>query len=116
MYSSLVRYRFAMLLLWAALVLATNPVWHAIGHTYDEASGPHSSHNEGASEHGFENSASDEDLCVYCEGTFQSTEATDVDVPARDFVYYQQLIVLDTGYLCPNSFLNIKLRAPPFRA
>ena len=61
MTSKVIRYRYAMLLLWASMALVSNPLWHAISHD-------HSDHGDEAVVDIF---WVGEDLCPHCDAVSQ---------------------------------------------
>ena len=106
MISTPIRYRYAVLLLWAALALVTNPVLHAFSHDHVDEFG--NGHAHIADLHWAE-----QDLCPYCDAVSQVVvpPATDVSIvpvrlPGR---------IEPTAPLYPDLRLRVstRLRAPP---
>ena len=103
-----IRYRYAALLIWATVAVVTNPVLHAIGHSFNDE---HShAEEDGASIH-----LISQDLCPYCDALAEyavacQPEAKDgVLVPLWDI---EPSIVL---YANHRDFLSIRPRAPPVK-
>ena len=105
MISNPVRYRCAVLLLWAALFMVVNPVWHAISHD-------HIDHHQ-------EPSDSDtrwvqEDFCPHCDAVSQVFDLPTASDVIMSWFPGAQL----TAYVSFNAdlrfLLSTRLRAPPF--
>gem|GEM_PF-1500388 len=107
-----IRYRFAVLLLGAAIALLLNPVLHAFSHNHHD--------HFGSSEH-VEDHISDiqwtlPDLCPYCDAVSQFVEppATEASIVPVVLQWDNQPFIV----LYPDLRLRLstRLRAPPFIA
>ncbi len=105
MASNWIQYRRTLLLLWAALAMATNPVWHAIGHHID----CHDDERESV----FLSEWTAQDLCPYCDGVspFEKTKNA-VNSPAT-LILQEKTPAFIHLYSGLRLHLSTRLRAPP---
>ena len=106
MTSNAIRYQYAKLLIFAAVALATNPVWHALGH---ELSGHHSHEIE----EGVNIQWTTEDLCPYCDAVFQHaiTGQSEIRIGVLGLLCDIQPLYVDYTDQC--LLLSTRPRAPP---
>lgn len=106
MLSNPIRYRFAVLLLWAAMVLVANPVLHAFCHDHFHSV-----------EHLDESIAdvrwAEQDLCPYCDAVPQFVQPALVDASIAPAIIQQDIEPALTHYPDLRLRLSTRLRAPP---
>ncbi|MFK7844806.1 MAG: hypothetical protein AB8G77_05845 [Rhodothermales bacterium] len=101
-----IRYRYAVLLLWAVLALVSNPVLHAIGHAHtDELVDP--------TEHVSDTTWSAEDLCPFCDAISHHVASANTEIAIPPAVFFAKLSVVSNAYPDLRLRLSTRLRAPP---
>jgi len=102
-----IRYRFAVLLLVAAIALVANPVLHAFSHDHFDCS-------EHVEEQGSGTQWAAQELCPYCDAVSQYVEPpiTEASIASVILLGYSESFVI----LYPDIRLRLstRLRAPPF--
>jgi len=101
-----IRYRNAILLLWVAMALVTNPVWHAACHL---SSDHHSEHPEHTAHHQWVA----EDVCPYCDAVSQCAEVPEVTTLDVQWMRVGDIMPLEVDYADLRLLLSTRLRAPP---
>ena len=109
MHPDLIRYRFAVLLLGAAMALVANPVLHAFSHE-------HSDHLEDVRELVSDIEWSEQDVCPYCDAVSQFVEPPVTEASPAPLVELWDSESLATFYPDLRLRLYTRLRAPPFFA
>ena len=104
-----IRYRNAILLLWVAMVLVTNPVWHAACHLSSEH---HSEH----AEHTADLQWVAEDVCPYCDAVSQCVGVSEVTTLDVQWIRVGDIMPLEGDYADLRLLLSFRLRAPPILA
>lgn len=106
MASTLIRYCNTVLLAWAVMALATNPVWHAAGHFFSDR------HDETV-EHVSDHHWTEQDICPFCDAVSQYTETAKTEAPGRQRFLLGQLDRLEPYFTHRRFPLHARLRAPP---
>ncbi len=104
-----IRHRYVILLAWAALALVTNPVWHAVGHTFSD-------HHSEATGHLCDVQWTEQDLCPYCDAVSHFAEMPDTEVRTGLLVH---LWTIESHIFLPTDrrhLFSTRLRAPPVLA
>lgn len=109
MTSNPIRYRFAVLLIWAAMALVTNPVWHALSHN-------HVDDPQHVSECDSDTQWAVQDLCPYCDAVTQFVELPMTGVSIVPVVLQRDLDAFAIQYPDLRLRLSTRLRAPPYLA
>ena len=110
MSSNLTRYRFAVLLIVAAMVLMTNPVLHALGHNHILDHGD-------TTERAYDTQWEEQELCPYC-----SAISHVASTPPESITSFINRVNEDSpllfGIIDPDLRFDLatRLRAPPFLA
>ena len=107
MTSSRIRYRFALLLIGAAMALVVNPVLHAFSHD-------HVDHPEDSTESVADLQWTEQDLCPYCEAVSQYMEPPVTKVSNMPVVLQRDNDAIVILYADRRLRLSKRLRAPPF--
>ena len=102
-----IRYRYAMLLAWAAL--ATNPVWHVASHLLSE-------HLSDEIAHVSDTQWTEQDLCPSCDATAPLAEAAITANPIADVVWQGDVVLIASTYAELQPHFYTRLRAPPVLA
>ena len=110
MTSNSIQYRYAKLLLWAAVALVLNPVWHALGHSISD----HHSHEHHGEHHGTSIQWTMQDLCPYCDAVAQFAVSSEGDANVGILALLWNIEPSGVVYTAPSLFLSIRPRAPPF--
>ena len=108
-----IRYRYALLLMWAAVALVTNPVWHAAGHLFSEHA---SDHTFDHTDHAFDTQWVQEDVCLYCDGVSQVADAPTLTTLYTQFIRVGNILPLKGQDADLSPLLTTRLRAPPVLA
>ena len=109
MISHTIRYRYAILLLWAVLALVTNPVWHAIGHNHSDAP-------TDAAEHVSDTHWAEEDICPFCDAVTHHVAPANAVIAIAPAVFCGELNTFSDRYVDLRLRLSTRLRAPPYLA
>ena len=104
--SRLIRYRFALLLLIAAMSLVTNPVWHATAHLISDHSCKHTKQV-------FDVKWAEADLCPYCDAVSPVAEAVATKPFKRPLVRVGEITPLEGDLVDLRLLISTRLRAPP---
>ena len=109
MTSNPIRYRYAVLLIWAAVALVGNPVLHAFSHD-------HAGHLEGPIERVADIQWTEQDLCPYCDAVSQFIEPSGTAFSSVPEVFERDRANFVTLYPDLRLRLSTRLRAPPGNA
>ena len=101
-----IRYRFAKLLIWAAMALVMNPVLHSLSHN-------HLHFPEGDKECVSDIHWVEQELCPHCDAVSQFVEPHIIEASFVPVVLQEEIEAF--GILCPDLRLRLstRLRAPP---
>ncbi|MEM8487107.1 MAG: hypothetical protein AAF564_16255 [Bacteroidota bacterium] len=102
-----IRSRFAVLLLWAALALVTNPVLHAFSHDH---------HDDLAdiTERVVDAHWAEQELCPYCDAVSQVVAPPLTEASIVPVAFPERIEPVASLYLDLRLRVSARLRAPPF--
>ena len=112
MTSITIRYQYAKLLIWAAIALVTNPVWHALGDSIsDHHSHEHHPHDE---HHETIIQWTTNELCPYCDAVAQFALGSQNEADKGVMVLLWKIESPGVTYTASSYILSSRPRAPPF--
>lgn len=109
MTSNVIRYHNAVVLLWAALALVTNPVLHGMSHGHLENHGDPTESTEKVQ-------WTEQDVCPYCDAVSSLAELPNTEVHKQPLVLLWRIEPLGVHLANQYHLRSTRLRAPPVLA